>query len=123
MCVVFNIAKGCVSFAYFVALFEGDFEVTPPPRDVIPPSAIIWDTKSGKSKQQFAFHTAAALDVDWKDEFTFASCSQDMCIFVCRLGESRYLKVLRTTVECFVWHCDRLVAMCHVSLSIFEIII
>eukprot|EP00667_Euglena_gracilis_P009419 EG_transcript_9566 len=55
-------------------------------------TAIIWDTKSGKSKQQFAFHTAAALDVDWKDEFTFASCSQDMCIFVCRLGESRYLK-------------------------------
>ena len=56
-------------------------------------AAIIWDTKSGMSKQQFAFHSAAALDVDWKDEFTFASCSQDQRIIVCRLGESAYVKV------------------------------
>ena len=31
-------------------------------------TTIIWDASNGKCKQQFAFHSAPALDVDWKSE-------------------------------------------------------
>ncbi|KAI8847700.1 WD40-repeat-containing domain protein [Chytridium lagenaria] len=49
-------------------------------------TAIVWDAVSGESRQQFAFHEAPTLDVDWKDDITFATCSTDKCIYVCRLG-------------------------------------
>ena len=41
---------------------------------------------------QFAFHKEATLDVDWRDEDSFASCSTDRTIYVCKLGSSNYLK-------------------------------
>ena len=28
-------------------------------------TTIIWDAATGKAKQQFSFHSAPALDVDW----------------------------------------------------------
>lgn len=34
----------------------------------------------------------AILDVDWMDNTTFASCSSDKTIFVCRVGETEPLK-------------------------------
>eukprot|EP00074_Homo_sapiens_P054360 XP_005262629.1 F-box-like/WD repeat-containing protein TBL1Y isoform X3 [Homo sapiens] len=49
-------------------------------------TTIIWDAHTGEAKQQFPFHSAPALDVDWQNNMTFASCSTDMCIHVCRLG-------------------------------------
>lgn len=52
-------------------------------------TTIIWDASSGQCTQQFAFHEAPALDVDWQDNTSFASCSTDMKIHVCRLGEAR----------------------------------
>ena len=55
-------------------------------------TTIIWDAHTGQSKQQFAFHTAPALDVDWKSSTEFASCSTDMCIHVCELGKERPVK-------------------------------
>lgn len=55
-------------------------------------SAIIWDPLDGAIKQKFEFHTAPTLDVDWKSHNTFASCSTDMRIHVCKLGESVPLK-------------------------------
>ena len=30
-------------------------------------TAIVWDAKTGEAKQQFAFHSAPTLDVDWRD--------------------------------------------------------
>lgn len=39
--------------------------------------------------------TAPALDVDWQNNTTFASCSTDMCIHVCRLGSDRPLKTFQ----------------------------
>eukprot|EP00163_Fabomonas_tropica_P027431 TRINITY_DN5283_c0_g2_i1.p1 TRINITY_DN5283_c0_g2~~TRINITY_DN5283_c0_g2_i1.p1 ORF type:complete len:301 (+),score=47.72 TRINITY_DN5283_c0_g2_i1:342-1244(+) len=45
------------------------------------------DAATGDLKQRFEFHTGPALDVDWKDDTTFASCSTDRTILVCRLGE------------------------------------
>ncbi|XP_008562183.1 PREDICTED: F-box-like/WD repeat-containing protein TBL1X [Galeopterus variegatus] len=39
--------------------------------------------------------TAPALDVDWQHNTTFASCSTDMCIHVCRLGCDRPVKTFQ----------------------------
>uniref|UniRef100_A0A8D3CCS1 Transducin beta like 1 X-linked n=1 Tax=Scophthalmus maximus TaxID=52904 RepID=A0A8D3CCS1_SCOMX len=58
-------------------------------------TTIIWDAHTGEAKQQFPFHSAPALDVDWQNNSTFASCSTDMCIHVCRLGSDRPLKTFQ----------------------------
>lgn len=55
-------------------------------------TAIVWDPMTGMVKQQFKFHTAPTLDVDWKDPSTFATCSTDDMIYVCKLGASQPLK-------------------------------
>ncbi len=39
--------------------------------------------------------TAPALDVDWQSNNTFASCSTDMCIHVCKLGQDRPIKTFQ----------------------------
>uniref|UniRef100_A0AAQ5XZ74 Transducin (beta)-like 1 X-linked receptor 1b n=1 Tax=Amphiprion ocellaris TaxID=80972 RepID=A0AAQ5XZ74_AMPOC len=41
------------------------------------------------------FPTAPALDVDWQSNNTFASCSTDMCIHVCKLGQDRPVKTFQ----------------------------
>jgi len=55
-------------------------------------TAIIWDAHKGEVLQQFAFHKEPTLDVDWRDEDSFASCSTDRMIYVCKLGQENYLK-------------------------------
>ncbi|XP_062941157.1 F-box-like/WD repeat-containing protein TBL1X [Cynocephalus volans] len=70
-------------------------------------TTIIWDAHTGEAKQQFPFHSAApALDVDWEHNTTFASCSTDMCIHVCRLGCDRPVKTFQghtNEVNAFKW--------------------
>jgi|EP01047_Picozoa_sp_COSAG01_P009832 transducin (beta)-like 1 len=51
-------------------------------------TAIIWDAATGKVKQHFKCHAKATLDVDWRDNDSFASCSTDNHIYVCKLGQS-----------------------------------
>jgi WD40 repeat protein len=48
--------------------------------------------RSGQCTQQFAFHSAPALDVDWQSNTSFASCSTDQCIHVCKLGMDKPIK-------------------------------
>jgi len=55
-------------------------------------TTIIWDSQTGQHKQQFAFHSAPALDVDWQTDTSFASCSTDKCIHVCQLGQDQPIK-------------------------------
>ena len=55
-------------------------------------TTIIWDAATGQCKQQFAHHSAPALDVDWKSEESFASCSTDKQIHVCQLGKDKPIK-------------------------------
>ncbi|CAM9201813.1 unnamed protein product [Laminaria digitata] len=50
-------------------------------------SAIVWDVSRGEVQQQFRFHEAPTLDVDWKDDLTFATCSTDKAIHTCVVGE------------------------------------
>lgn len=51
-------------------------------------STIVWDVSGDKEekKQQFTHHSAPALDVDWKDDETFASCSTDNTVAICKVG-------------------------------------
>eukprot|EP00873_Tetraselmis_striata_P036107 jgi/Tetstr1/456371/TSEL_043106.t1 len=67
-------------------------------------TAIIWDAKTGDVKQQFEFHTAPTLDVDWRNNTSFASCSTDKMIYVCELGKNKYVKK-------FVGHGDEVNAI------------
>lgn len=55
-------------------------------------TTIIWDAANAEIKQQFPFHEAPALDVDWKDDSTFASCSTDKVIHVCQIGRNAPIK-------------------------------
>ncbi|CAF1131338.1 unnamed protein product [Rotaria sordida] len=79
-------------------------------------TTIIWDANSGHCEQQFSFHTAPALDVDWQSDTTFASCSTDQKIHVCRLGELRPIKTFhghQNEVNAIKWDPQgRLLASC-----------
>jgi WD40 repeat protein len=57
-------------------------------------TTIVWDVSgsTGFVEQQFSDHQAPALDVDWKDDTTFASCSTDKTVNICKVGVSRPLK-------------------------------
>ncbi|XP_073971536.1 transducin beta like ebi isoform X1 [Rhodnius prolixus] len=55
-------------------------------------TTIIWDAGSGQCTQQFSFHSAPALDVDWQTNTSFASCSTDQCIHVCKLHVDKPIK-------------------------------
>lgn len=58
-------------------------------------TAIVWEANNGQVKQQFKNHGAPTLDVDWKDETTFATCSTDKSICVCEVGRFSPLRVFR----------------------------
>ncbi|KAL4154116.1 hypothetical protein QTP88_001949 [Uroleucon formosanum] len=45
-----------------------------------------------KCNQIFSFHREPVLDVDWQSNYSFASCSADKYIHVCRLGIDRPVK-------------------------------
>ena len=57
-------------------------------------TTIVWDVSGSQGfiEQQFTDHQAPALDVDWKDNTTFASCSTDKTVHICRVGMKRPLK-------------------------------
>ncbi|KAI8377737.1 WD40-repeat-containing domain protein [Radiomyces spectabilis] len=54
-------------------------------------TTVVWDPEAGEMKQQFELHTPI-LDVDWMDNSTFASCSSDKTIYICRVGQTKPLK-------------------------------
>lgn len=57
-------------------------------------TTIVWDISgsTGFIEQQFVDHSAPALDVDWKDDTTFASCSTDKTVHICKVGVEKPLK-------------------------------
>ncbi|KAG2663554.1 hypothetical protein I3760_16G036500 [Carya illinoinensis] len=55
-------------------------------------TAIVWDIKTGEWKQAFEFHSGPTLDVDWRNNVSFATCSTDGLINVCKVGENRPIK-------------------------------
>lgn len=85
-------------------------------------TTIIWDSASGEATQQFAFHGAPALDVDWKNNDTFASCSTDKFIHLCKLGHDQPLKTFQghtNEVNAIKWDPQgRLLASCSDDMSL-----
>jgi transducin (beta)-like 1 len=61
-------------------------------------TAIVWDASTGEVEQQFQLHTAPCLDVAWKNNSVFATCSTDKLIHICKLGEG--------VVKSFSGHSD-----------------
>eukprot|EP00936_MAST-01D_sp_MAST-1D-sp1_P000688 g688.t1 len=57
-------------------------------------TVIAWDATTGKVQRQFAHHTKPVLDVDWQSgsDSVFASCSTDMAIHICDIGQNRPLR-------------------------------
>ena len=69
-------------------------------------SSCVWTVMSHTGS--FSSPTAPALDVDWQSNNTFASCSTDMCIHVCKLGQDRPIKNIPGTHSkrfICVWLC------------------
>ncbi|CAF1171337.1 unnamed protein product, partial [Didymodactylos carnosus] len=79
-------------------------------------TTIIWDSSSGSCEQQFSYHQAPALDVDWQSDTAFASCSTDQRIHVCQLGCDRPIKTFyghQNEVNAIKWDPQgRLLASC-----------
>ncbi|XRB03054.1 transducin [Pycnococcus provasolii] len=79
-------------------------------------TAIVWDAASCTVKQSFEFHSAPTLDVDWRDDTMFATCSTDKTIHVCRLGLNRPLRTFtghKDEVNAIKWDpSGRLLASC-----------
>lgn len=47
----------------------------------------VYDAKTAAKRQEWRLHTMPVLDVDWRTDTSFASCSTDKSIFVCEVGE------------------------------------
>uniref|UniRef100_A0A7C8ZQL1 Uncharacterized protein n=1 Tax=Opuntia streptacantha TaxID=393608 RepID=A0A7C8ZQL1_OPUST len=70
-------------------------------------TAIVWDVKSEEPKQQFEFHSGPTLDVDWRNNNSFATSSTDNMIYVCKVGENRPVKTFaghQGEVNCVKWN-------------------
>lgn len=80
--------------------FKGDLLVT----SSVDGTAIVWLPSSGQIRQRFAYHTSACLDVCWRTDTCFASCSTDQVVYVCQLGESK-------PARSFVGHSDEVNAI------------
>ncbi|XP_014519436.1 WD40 repeat-containing protein HOS15 isoform X2 [Vigna radiata var. radiata] len=69
-------------------------------------SAIVWDVKAVRWKQQFEFHSGWTLDVDWRNNVSFATSSIDTKIHVCKIGENLPIKTFvghQSEVNCIKW--------------------
>jgi transducin (beta)-like 1 len=52
----------------------------------------VWEAETGRCVKHFKVHNAPTLDVDWRDNTSFASCSTDKMIYLCSLEESGPLR-------------------------------
>lgn len=79
-------------------------------------TAVVWDAKTGEVRQQYQLHTAPTLDVDWRNNSSFATCSTDQTIHVCKLGETKPLRTFMghaNEVNAIKWDPQgRLLASC-----------
>ena len=47
--------------------------------------ALVWDAATATVVKSYSLHSAPVLDVDWKDSDTFATCSSDKTIYLCKV--------------------------------------
>lgn len=55
-------------------------------------TATVWDATTGQVVQQLGLHQAPILDVDWRDDDSFATCSTDKAVLLCRVGDKEPLQ-------------------------------
>lgn len=55
-------------------------------------TAVVWDVRSGESKQEFTSHSGLVLDIDWRNQYSFATCSADKSIIVWKIGDKEPLR-------------------------------
>ncbi|XP_065873556.1 WD40 repeat-containing protein HOS15 isoform X2 [Euphorbia lathyris] len=84
-------------------------------------TAIVWDVKTEEWKQQFEFHSGPILDVDWRNNVSFATSSTDNMIYVCKVGDTRAVKTFaghQGEVNCVKWDpTGSLLASCSDDIS------
>ncbi|KAL6220366.1 hypothetical protein ACLB2K_008122 [Fragaria x ananassa] len=84
-------------------------------------TAIVWDVKAEEVKQQFEFHSGPTLDVDWRNNMSFAMSSTDNMIYVCKIGETCPIKTFaghQGEVNCVKWDpTGTLLASCSDDIS------
>ncbi|XP_061973418.1 WD40 repeat-containing protein HOS15-like isoform X3 [Populus nigra] len=84
-------------------------------------TAIVWDVRAEEWKQQFEFHSGPTLDVDWRNNVSFATSSTDNMIYVCKVGETRPIKSFaghQGEVNCVKWDpTGSLLASCSDDIS------
>ncbi|GMH25211.1 hypothetical protein Nepgr_027054 [Nepenthes gracilis] len=69
-------------------------------------TSIVWDVKAEECKQQFYLHSGPTLDVDWRNNVSFATSSTDNMIYVWKVGESNPIKTYaghQGEVNCVKW--------------------
>ena len=74
-------------------------------------------------KQIYMNHSAPSLDVDWSDDVTFASCSTDASIYVCRVGETSPIRCYRghqNEVVCFYFFFIEFILYVNVQLKYLD---
>ncbi|XP_065055897.1 F-box-like/WD repeat-containing protein TBL1X [Rhopilema esculentum] len=67
---------------------------------------LVWDTSSWELKQAFEHHQGPVLDIDWQNNTTFATCSTDTTVTVCRIGLDKPVKTFSghtEEVNCVRW--------------------
>ncbi|XP_022125770.2 F-box-like/WD repeat-containing protein TBL1XR1 isoform X2 [Pieris rapae] len=64
-------------------------------------TTIVWGAAAAQFTEQFCFHKAPVIDVDWQTDNTFASCSTDSKIFVCQVNVDKPIKT-------FLGHTDEI---------------
>jgi transducin (beta)-like 1 len=70
--------------------------------------AVVWDPKTGTVVRSYMVHSLPVLDVDWKDDDIFATCSSDMNIHVFKVSSEDTATPLKT----FVGHKDEVNTIC-----------
>ncbi|KIL71635.1 hypothetical protein M378DRAFT_64518 [Amanita muscaria Koide BX008] len=57
-------------------------------------TSCLWNVAEKRLHRQFQCHTDCCLDVDWLDDWTFASCGADNLIFIMQVTEEGSIKTL-----------------------------
>ena len=65
------------------------FPLLPSPAGAMDGTLVVWDAKAGAQSKQYAHHASSVVDADWRNNTTFASCSQDGSIAICKLSDPK----------------------------------
>ncbi|KAI8874377.1 WD40 repeat-like protein [Ramicandelaber brevisporus] len=77
---------------------------------------VLWDESTGDATQVLKIHDESVMDLDWRDDVKYATCSKDKTVRVFQAGQSSPLRILRghtADVNTVRWDaCGDLLASC-----------